>query len=213
MGRKDTVWALYLRAMLLWNACLRARRDATVSDHDRTEFAMRTWMETEAIEKALQQHTCGIERAFMYHGREFLFNTRMCISYEFQRFVPHVLIGLNRRKSEEWLRAQGQRAKAVTLGMYAVTGNIKNNLAQRPSFLWWFIGQSFRALTLWEHDNSLTIALDVCKTFLEPIQFLTCIYPGPMQQFRLDDLRERLRIACLTAEATGGYHPIPVEML
>ena len=75
---------------------------------------MNTWMETEAIEKALQQHTCGIERAFMYNGREFLFkyvdkrnpylytailhpliigtdnSTRMCISHEFQRFVPHV---------------------------------------------------------------------------------------------------------------------------
>jgi hypothetical protein len=34
-----------------------------------------------------------------------------------------------------------------------------------------------------------------------------------MQQIRLDDLRERLRVACLTAEATGGYNPIPVEML
>ncbi|KAH9044255.1 hypothetical protein EDB84DRAFT_1587204 [Lactarius hengduanensis] len=213
LGGKDTVWALYLRAMLLWNACVRMRHDATASDHDRTEFAMRTWMETEAIEKALQQHTCGIERAFMYNGREFLFNTRMCISYEFQRFVPHVLIGLNRKKSEEWLRAQGQRAKTVMLGMHAVTGNIKNNLAQRPSFVWWFMGQIFRALTLWEQDNSLTIALDVCKAFLEPVQFLTSIYPGPTQQFRFDDLRERLRIACLTAEATRGYNPNSFEML
>jgi len=34
---------------------------------------MRAWLETEAIEKALQWHTCGIERAFMYNGREFLF--------------------------------------------------------------------------------------------------------------------------------------------
>lgn len=213
MGGKDTVWALYLRAMLLWNACLRMRHDATVGDHDRTEFAMRTWMETEAIEKALQLHTCGIERAFMFHGREFLFNTRMCISYEFQRFVPQVLIGLNRKKSEEWLRAQGKRAKTVMLGMHAVTGNNKHNLAQRPWFVWWFMGQIFRALTLWEHDNSLTIALDVCKAFLEPIQFLTSIYPGPILQFRFGDIRERLRIACLTAEATGGYDPIPVEML
>ncbi|KAH9176032.1 hypothetical protein EDB89DRAFT_1846911 [Lactarius sanguifluus] len=212
-GGKDTVWALYLRAMLLWNACVRMRHDVTASDHDRTEFAMRTWMETEAIEKALQQHTCGIERAFMYNGREFLFNTRMCISYEFQRFVPHVLIGLNRKKSEEWCEAQGQRAKTVMLGMHAVTGNIKNNLAQRPSFVWWFMGQIFRALTLWEHDNSLTIALDVCKAFLEPVQFLTSIYPGPTQQFRFDDLRERLRIACLTAEATRGYNPNSIEML
>ena len=34
---------------------------------------MRAWLETEAIEKALGRHTCNIERAFMYHGREYLF--------------------------------------------------------------------------------------------------------------------------------------------
>jgi hypothetical protein len=34
------------------------------------------------------------------------------------------------------------------------------------------------ALTLWEHDNSLTIALDVCKAFFEPIEFLINYFPG-----------------------------------
>jgi hypothetical protein len=74
---------------------------------------MRAWLETEAIEKALQWHTCSIERAFMFLGREFLFkyvdhsslcpympravtligsdnSTRMCISYEFQKYIPYV---------------------------------------------------------------------------------------------------------------------------
>lgn len=35
------------------------------------------------------------------------------------------------------------------------------------------------ALTLWDHDNSLTIAIDVCKAFLEPIEFLIIYFPGP----------------------------------
>ena len=35
------------------------------------------------------------------------------------------------------------------------------------------------ALTLWKHDNSLTIALDVCKVFLELIEYLITFYPGP----------------------------------
>jgi hypothetical protein len=35
------------------------------------------------------------------------------------------------------------------------------------------------ALTLWQHDNSLTIALDVCKAFLEPFEYLVKLYPGP----------------------------------
>ena len=34
------------------------------------------------------------------------------------------------------------------------------------------------ALTLWEHDNSLTIALDVCNAFFEPIKYLINYFPG-----------------------------------
>jgi hypothetical protein len=73
MGGKNTVWALYLRAMLLWNGCVRMRHDTGISDYDRSDFAMRAWIETEAIEKALQWHTCRGEGSFMYHGREILF--------------------------------------------------------------------------------------------------------------------------------------------
>jgi hypothetical protein len=67
------VWALYNRAMLLWNACVRIRNDMSISELDRRDFAIRAWIETEAIEKALGRHTCNIEREFMFHGREFLF--------------------------------------------------------------------------------------------------------------------------------------------
>lgn len=52
---------------------MRSRHDTSVSDLERRDFAMRAWLETEAIEKALGRHTCNIERAFMYHGREYLF--------------------------------------------------------------------------------------------------------------------------------------------
>jgi len=201
MGGKNTVSALYLRAMLLWNGCVRMRHDTGISDYDRSDFAMRAWIETEAIEKALQWHTCRGEGSSMYHGREILFNTRMCISYEFQRFVPHVLIGLNRRKAEEWLRGQGRRAKAVTYAMHTITGNNNKgyNILQRPWFMWWYMGQVYRALTLWEHDNSLTIALDVCKAFFEPIEFLITYFPGQAQQRRLRELQARV----LAAEAAS----------
>lgn len=203
IGGKNTVWALYLRAMLLWNGCVRMRHDTGISDYDRRDFAMRAWIETEAIEKALQRHTCRGEGSFMYHGREILFNTRMCISYEFQRFVPHVLIGLNRRKAEEWLRGQGKRATAVISALHTITGN-KNkgyNILQRPWFMWWYMGQVYRALTLWEHDNSLTIAIDVCKAFFEPIEYLIKFFPGPAQERRLRELRARV----FAAEAASSY--------
>jgi len=123
------------------------------------------------------------------------------------------VIGSNRQKSEEWLRAQGIRAKAVVKHMHAITGNTKHTLVQRPWFLWWFMGQICRALKLWQLDNSLTIALDVCKVFLEPIKFLITIYPGRIQRLRFEELRERVQRALFEAEATGKYTGAPIEML
>lgn len=83
------------------------------------------------------------------------------------------------------------------------------------------------ALTLWEHDNSLTIALDVCKAFFEPIKFLITFFPGPggrhishtsfyswpaqliyespAQQRRLLELQARV----FAAETAGGYVSTP----
>ncbi|KAA1468777.1 hypothetical protein DENSPDRAFT_915286 [Dentipellis sp. KUC8613] len=204
---KKTVWALYLRAMMLWHTCYRLRQDSTMNDTENSEFAMRAWLETEEIEKALNRHTCGVERAFMFVGREYLFNTRMCISYEFQRFIPHVLTGLSRDKASEWLYDQEQRAKAVMQGMHAVTGNMKHDLAQRPWFVWWFMGQVARALALWKLDNSLTVALDVSQAFLEPIEFLASVWPCAEQRARYNPLAEEVRRACLSAQATVGYVP------
>ena len=37
------------------------------------QFAMRAWLETVDIEKKLNSHTCATEKAFLFHGREFLF--------------------------------------------------------------------------------------------------------------------------------------------
>jgi hypothetical protein len=42
------------------------------------------------------------------------------------------------------VRAQGKRAKTVIFAMHAITGNNKHSFAQRPWFMWWFMGQIFR---------------------------------------------------------------------
>lgn len=77
-------WALWARAMLLWFACVRhasrgrphiplsgfrsspsqPHEDAT--GRDDADFAMRAWMETVAIEDALNAHTCNTEQSMMY---------------------------------------------------------------------------------------------------------------------------------------------------
>lgn len=70
---KETVWALYLRAELLWNSCLRLRYDTSVREEEKGERAMKVWLETEAIDAALNRHSCGVERACLFIGREYLF--------------------------------------------------------------------------------------------------------------------------------------------
>ena len=76
---KDSVWALYMRAMLLWNSCVRTRAAAAPQDtpdadaEDKARFAVAAWAEIDAIEAALDAHACGIERAFLFQGRELLF--------------------------------------------------------------------------------------------------------------------------------------------
>lgn len=99
---KNTVWAIYARAQLLYLACLRIRhsrnlttrnsandlhegdlylyRDpvmqklqyGVVSDHELAAFAKRAWLQTQEMEEALNKHTCELERAFLFQGREYL---------------------------------------------------------------------------------------------------------------------------------------------
>lgn len=70
---KDTVWALYIRTALLWHSCIRMRSNMSLSDGEKAQFAVTAWLEIDRIEEALNSHTCGIERAFLFQGREYLF--------------------------------------------------------------------------------------------------------------------------------------------
>ncbi|KAJ7301656.1 hypothetical protein DFH08DRAFT_906612 [Mycena albidolilacea] len=206
---KDTIWALYDRAFLLWHACIKMRNVRSAPVLDQGQFAVKAWLEADTIEEALNRHTCGIERAFIFLGREYIFNTRMCITYEFQRFVPLVSANVNglfhRHKAEEWLSHQTTVAQHFMSGLHTVTGNSSNNLSRRPFFVFWFMGQVSRGLTLWQCDNSMTIALDVCKTLLAPIDYLTALWPCAEQRYRYDSLREDLNAACKLA----GISPPP----
>jgi hypothetical protein len=70
---KDTVWALYDRTFLLWHSCVRMRHDRTATEAEMAHFALSAWLEADAIETALNKHTCALERAFIFIGRETLF--------------------------------------------------------------------------------------------------------------------------------------------
>ncbi|KAI0086526.1 hypothetical protein BDY19DRAFT_348662 [Irpex rosettiformis] len=206
---KSTVWALYMRTMLLWHSCLRVRWDSHQSDASKAEFAVGAWLEIDKIEKALNSHNCGVERAFLFQGREYLFNTRMCISYEFRRFIPQATANANmvfhRKKAEEWLTHQAQVAKQTMFGLQSITHQPNVTFARRPFFVFWFMSQVSRALLLWSCDNSLTVALDVSKALIAPIEYLMSIWPCSEQQVRYHNLRVRLDHACLSA----GIPPPP----
>jgi hypothetical protein len=106
----------------------------------------------------------------------------MCISYEFQRFIPPATVNVgglfHRKKAEEWLTHQATVAKQVMHGLHTVTGQgDSDSLTQRPFFVFWFMSQISRALSLWKRDKSLGIALDVSKALLGPIDHLTALWP------------------------------------
>jgi len=210
---KDTIWALFDRSFLLWHACIKMRNDTSAPVVDKGQFAIKAWLEADALEEALNRHTCGIERAFLFQGREYIFNTRMCITYEFQRFIPLVSANVNglfhREKAEEWLKHQASVAQQFMGGLHTVTGNSSNSLAKRPFFIFWFMAQMSRGLTLWQCDNKMTVALDVCKNLLAPIDYLTALWPCAEQRHRYESLRERLSDAC---ELAGIPPPPPLNL-
>jgi hypothetical protein len=70
---QENVWALYSRAMLLWNSCLMLRKAAArMTDAQRAEFAVNIWLETNTIEEALNRHTCAFERNTLFQGVSFI---------------------------------------------------------------------------------------------------------------------------------------------
>ncbi|CAE6516745.1 unnamed protein product [Rhizoctonia solani] len=211
---QESVWALYGRAMLLWNSCLMLRKkSARMTDAQRAEFAVNVWLETNTIEEALNRHTCSFERNSLFQGREYLFNTRMFISWEFRRYIPSPDTGVHqqfhRRKAEEWLRHQAEVAKRLMQGLHTVTGMASNVLGKRPYFVWWFMSQVSRCLSLWQCDQSLFIALEVARAFLPPIDYLTCLWPCQTQRMRYDQIRQRLHNECVKY----GLEPPPPPQL
>ncbi|KAF9221637.1 hypothetical protein BS17DRAFT_785095 [Gyrodon lividus] len=210
---KDTVWSLNYRTMLLWHSCLRMRHDPSATEAETARFGVNAWLEADALEKALDSHACGLERTFLFQGREYLFNVRLTVSHEFQRYIPLATANANglfhRKKAEEWLIHQANVAQRLVHGMGTVTGQASHTLLHRPFFAFWFMSQISRALSLWEGDNSLTLALDVCITFFRPIDYLSALWPCPEQRRRSQILREQLTEAC---EKAGRPLPDPCPL-
>jgi uncharacterized membrane protein len=62
-------------------------------------------------------------------------------------------------------------------GLSKVTGYNSCSLVYRPFFIFWFMGQIYRALSSWSMDNSLLVALDVGKAITVPAEYLLSLFP------------------------------------
>ncbi|KAI6114414.1 hypothetical protein F5141DRAFT_1062823 [Pisolithus sp. B1] len=166
------------------------------SEAERASFGMNAWLEADQLEREFDSHTCGLERSYFFQGREFLFNVRLMISNEFQKYIPFAMIEtstiFHRGKAEEWLKHQANVAQRIVQRMSTLTGHTGQSLVHRPHFSFWFMSQMNRALSLWERDNSLTLAVDVCIAFLKPIDYVSAIWPCSALTTKAVALRQRI---------------------
>ncbi|KAI0655607.1 hypothetical protein C8Q70DRAFT_423051 [Cubamyces menziesii] len=204
---QNNIWSLYLRAMLLWHTGIRMRSDKDLPELQRAQFAINAWLETEAIEDALNQHVCNLESRMAYQAREFLFNARMCISFDFQRYLAHVPSEKNsmlyRTKCETWLRRQMAVSQYL---LDCLHSNPASELGTRSFLIYWFMGHVTRALMLWENEISPTLALEAAKLFALPLEYLMQLWPSECQRDKWQGLRYVLVQACLK---TGVPPPSP----
>ncbi|KIY48096.1 hypothetical protein FISHEDRAFT_43987, partial [Fistulina hepatica ATCC 64428] len=127
---RESIWALYCRSMLLWNFCNRVPKEGF--DHEqKAEIAQEAWNEVQAIEDALDCHTCNLDTTLIYMTREYIINadflrsTRLSVTQ-----LLRCLQGLdaevaaspgplfNRKQAEEWISAQDEVFNRINLSLH-----------------------------------------------------------------------------------------------
>ncbi|KAI1786833.1 hypothetical protein LXA43DRAFT_1168655 [Ganoderma leucocontextum] len=207
---QSSVWNLCLRAMMLWNTSVRQRGDATLSPQARAEYAMNAWLEAEAIEAALDQHTCHLDAGMLYQAREYVFISRMCITHEFRLYAPEVtslgIMSYYREKAEAWLRTQVWISERF---WKAAQEDVKCEMMTRPPLCYWFMAQIVRALVLYKSDLTLLVALDAAKVHVKPLEFLMRIWPCDEQRQMWSLLRRELVQTCVKAGVAPPDSAVP----
>ncbi|KAI0365647.1 hypothetical protein BV20DRAFT_972889 [Pilatotrama ljubarskyi] len=205
----NDMWTLHLRSMLLLHSCTQTRDDPRLSDSQRAEAAMSAWLEIDAIEQALDQHTCGIENHLNYQAREMLFSSRMCVSQEFHRYIPQATTRLfYRDKAESWLKHRVDTAQLMW-DQTMKGGDIPAKECCKPLVIYWLMSYIIKAIVLWRADPTLTFALTSSKTFARRAEHLMIFWPSPEQRREWQDLRYQLVQACLQAGVPPPEASIP----
>ncbi|KAI0764498.1 hypothetical protein BD413DRAFT_575275 [Trametes elegans] len=203
---KDSVWSLYMRTLLLWHSCLRMRCDTSLCDADRAQYAMGAWLEIDAIEATLDRHSCTVESGFLVQVRDILFNTRMCVSHEFQRYIPEATTAPGQlfyhAKAEQWMTHQLYVASYFAQSLRNPQVNPDDH-SRRNFLMFWFMSQITRALALWDADHTLSVALEVARTFAPATEYLMLLWPsaGPRREY------EKLRVQLVQTCDVAGVSP------
>ncbi|PIL35206.1 transcription factor [Ganoderma sinense ZZ0214-1] len=198
----NNLWTLHLRSMLLLDSCVCKRGDVHLTNGERAQFAMQAWLEIDAIEHALGQHTCELERNFGFQAREMLFSARMCVSHEFQRYIPCVTTSgsmlFYRDKAEEWLTHRMQFGNRLWQDMQLGIQSLLLDF-RKPMLIYWFMSHVIKGLVLWEADPTLAVALETGKTFAVRVEHLMLYWPSEAQRREWEGIRMQLVQSCLKA--------------
>ncbi|KAH9924623.1 uncharacterized protein BXZ73DRAFT_91217 [Epithele typhae] len=212
------VWTLYYRTMLLLHDCVRKRQDMSLSGAEMADFAVGAWLEIDALDRALNEHTCMLERNLGFQAREMLFSARMCISHEFQRYIPQITTRDNklfyRDKAESWCTSSLHLAAPSVKGVAHWTGLAPLVLDQRrPVLIYWHMSHVMKAMKLWEADHTLLLALEAAKQFGTRTEYMMLHWPSTKQRETWQALRFQLVQACIQCGVTPPDRNFPTPLV
>ncbi|EJF57907.1 hypothetical protein DICSQDRAFT_157117 [Dichomitus squalens LYAD-421 SS1] len=212
---KESVWALYMRVQFLWHSAMRQRGDPSLSSSDRAAYAMSAWLELDHVEECIGRHSCTPGSGFKTQLLEMLFNTRMVVSHEFRKYIPEAKIASGlyfyREKAERWMNHALGSAQHVMQSMKDCAPS-SNNYTRRCFMMYWYMSQMTRALSLWEADPTLLVALTVAKAFAPCVEFMMMIWPSPSQRIEYQELRNWLVRSCMSAGVALPDRAIPIVL-
>ncbi|KAJ7092979.1 hypothetical protein B0H15DRAFT_1020996 [Mycena belliarum] len=211
--RKNAVWALCCRAMLLANFCGNVAVQAAATRAAReaqAEALQDAWHDALAVQDALDAHTCGLHAPVAYRAREHVYNAQMIITKVLrglQGLSPGTHPGplFNRRQAEEWIQYQSAVVRQVTHSIQYLGDPRGAQLTQRPFTVPWFAHQLAICLLLWEGDMALHAVLELAKGLLVPLAVLNALWPCPLIRQQCAALQKRLAAHCRAA----GLEPPP----
>ncbi|KAG9005215.1 hypothetical protein FRB94_001763 [Tulasnella sp. JGI-2019a] len=232
---KESTWAILGRTMLLWMICVRqlfegrmqqthppsqspvplwsnltagGTHDSNV-EHDKrdehVDFAMTLWMETLALEDALNAHSCNTEEATFWQARDYLFSIRLLVSGGFRHYIPVPRSGVNFAQllgdnATTWLQGTeylGARFRHAIMNEDARTLAIRNVFAHRPFLLSILYFKVWRTIAVWRLDHTQTFAIDVALGFREPLRWFEQVWPSSEEKRRRAALMRDLEQICV----------------